>query len=344
MKKMILSLVAAVMAFIPGNLKADNLADDSSFLTPNRQHEGKMIAVDVGLALILNRVAYAPGADKNSILQLKQNLEKASAEFKKIDGAANHAADVLKRKEAADWGKINQVMRDQRGIAKTLAEKNAKLAEMRNFAKDMRPDRQVAKQAFAKIAALEEEIAGLKAQHAKLGESIADVMAPNARKAALNLAAQRDEAARKLAEMSDDITKAQRLSNGMRVIRIVGNTALGLDALGHTWAFIDNSRQPVFFGGVQKLGQEVYDAMYAEVEKRAPTPAPIDVDSLPTRGSRFVPTPAPATHGSQTPAQAEPQARPASEVKPTEPTPGRKLPPLQKTRPTFPPKNSTPMS
>ena len=360
MKNIYSLVIVALMVAPVSNLRADNLDDTSSVITSRNAQRAGWVSVDGGLALMLHKFAQAPGVDRAAILKLHGELGEAKRALQKYGPAADEAMkkavkikqyrDAQVKGSGARWNgndiraeqKLGQLYDSQDEIqyrSKGKPKQYGGKGKLKPEVKPFNPKNVVTN-------------AEMEADESFAGPWVRPEEVTEAEKAALDLLKKRDDAAKLIAELSDDVTKAETLakdrikgvdgvSKTLKYIRLAGYGLLALDVLGHGWAFYDNSHEPVFMGGLWKLGSEAHEAMFGEIEERyQPKPevipeSPAHVkarnEALPRRGS-LAPQGPVDTHGSSTkpevvPATTRPQAEPSKSEVIEEPF--NRLPPLQ---------------
>jgi len=255
-----------VMAVPSVKLHAEgNLEDDTSIISP-RMQEGGMLAVDAGLAYLLNRYAQAPGADANALKQMRSDLASASANLKKYSADAEKALQKV------------QALGRQYDLQSDVE------MDGRRYGQGSKAWRRTGGHG---------EYTGKLAKPFDATKVVTNADMSEAEKVAAQLVAKREQAMKMISELPDDITKAEKLESAagkFKILRIVGNVAIALDAAGHAWAFYDNSRTP-YFSGHLKLAQESHDAIFGKIQERVTPPAPrvpmteAQIEKLPTRGT-----------------------------------------------------------
>jgi len=354
--KNLYSLVIVALMVAPG-LRADNLTSNSGSSISPRIQSGGMLLVDGTLMYVLNKLT--SGADTKAIEAAKARLQVARENFA---AANNEHIQAAQKAKNLSYGK-NLAQNNGTNLQKLAREydmqsevgrkgryghgsKAARKVGNHGLKNTMQPERFDANSALKNLVT-EADIAEAELL-AKQGITVTAEEIAAANKAANELMAARNEAAKVVSELSKDASKleaaglkADKTAKGWRVIRWLGNVGLALDMAGQGWAFYDNSSTPLFMGGISKLTQEGHDALYSKLEEHvAPKETREEekarIEAMPRRGT-LAPQ-GPATHGETVPAGTTPFTGPTEsrpEAVPIIEAPVNQLPPLLKEKPEF---------
>jgi len=351
--KKIYSLVLLSLVVAPLQLRADDLDNNTSYLSPRAQ-EGTMLAVDGGLLLILNKFLRSPGADVAKIAAVRERLATAQANFDAaVNSATISATEARTLQEAFKLAENNNT-----ALSRLLAEYDAQsdIEYGDRYGSGSKADRRVGghglgnrrtPKAFNSNRAVTRLIteAEVKAaeQLAAEGATITKAEIDVAVKAANELEAARKAAGqilmsaqRELPVVTAEGAAAEQVAKKYRFYRAGGNIIIGIDLLGHVWAMADNSRTPIIMGGYVKIGREAHKALFSKVKEleTPPTPVPAPPREVPAPEVEEVPAlPERGTSAPQGPSGLGVEVETENGIIIEEPV--NRLPALQKTAPEF---------